>query len=67
MAIMLRASKLDATEGVCTAESFTGSPNDAPVLTIDFTNGVPDLSADFDLDGDVDGADFLAGKTALAR
>ena len=58
MAIMFRASKLDGTEGVREAESFNGSPTQAPVLTIDFTPSAG-LAGDFDGDGDADGADLL--------
>ena len=48
------------SRGNRTAEAFDGSPSDAAVLTIDFTIGVPDPSADFDIDDDVDGRDFLS-------
>lgn len=63
MAFLIDPMTVDGnfSRGTRTATSFSNGsfPDPAPVLTIDFTLG-SDPSADFDIDTDVDGKDFLS-------
>lgn len=59
--IKLRTSQLESTEHLIVFKTKNVNAASAPTLT--FETALPSMPGDFDSDGDVDGADFVAWQT----